>query len=81
MSASVMVIVLFAATLHASWNFLIKRNEDKYISMTAVVLGHIPFALAALLYSPFPDIESLPYIISGALLHTGYQLFSSLFLS
>jgi len=70
-----MLIVLFAAILHASWNFLIKQKEDKHISMTAVVLGHIPLALVALIFSPFPKFKSLPYIIIGALLHTGYQLF------
>lgn len=75
MSLSVMLIVLLAATLHASWNFLIKHKDDKHISMTAVVLGHTPFALVVLLFSPLPQIESFPYIVIGALLHTGYQLF------
>lgn len=75
MSPTVMLIVLIAATLHASWNFLVKQKEDKHISMTAVVLGHTPFALVVLLFSPLPNIEALPYIIIGALLHTGYQLF------
>ncbi len=75
MSLTVMLIVLLAATLHATWNFLVKQNGDKYISMTAVVLGHTPFAMAVLLVSPFPKIESLPYILLGAALHTGYQLF------
>jgi drug/metabolite transporter (DMT)-like permease len=75
MSLSVMLIVLLAAILHASWNFLIKQKEDKHISMTAVVLGHTPFALAVLLFSPLPRIEALPYIVIGAVLHTGYQLF------
>lgn len=75
MPLSVMLIVLFAAVLHASWNFLIKHNEDKYISMSAVVLGHTPFGFAVLLFSPLPKIEALPYIVAGALLHTGYQFF------
>jgi len=75
MSLTVMLIVLLAATLHASWNFLIKQKADKHISMTAVVLGHIPFGLVALIFSPFPKFESFPYVIIGALLHTGYQLF------
>ena len=70
-----MIIVLLAAMLHASWNFLVKQKEDKHISMTAVVLGHTPFAIAVLLFSPLPRIESLPYIVAGALLHTGYQFF------
>ena len=75
MSIVVMIVVLLAALLHASWNFFVKKTDDKHFSMSAVVLGHTPFALAALLLSPLPGIESLPYILGGAVLHTGYQLF------
>jgi drug/metabolite transporter (DMT)-like permease len=75
MSLTVMIVVLLAALLHASWNFLVKQNSDKHISMSAVVLGHVPFALCALFFVPLPNIESIAYIIIGALLHTGYQLF------
>lgn len=75
MSLPVMFVVLFAALLHASWNFLVKRTEDKYLSMSAVVLGHTPFAIAALLYAPLPRDGAVPYILAGAVLHVGYQLF------
>lgn len=75
MSLSVMSIVLLAAMLHATWNFLVKNTDDKFLSMGAVVLGHTPFALAAIICSPSPSIESLPYLVAGALLHVGYQLF------
>lgn len=75
MSLPVMIIVLFAALLHASWNFLVKSTDDKHLGMSAVVLGHTPFAVAALLFSPLPSLGSLPYILAGAALHTGYQLF------
>ncbi|BHH85596.1 DMT family transporter [Desulforhopalus sp. 52FAK] len=75
MPVSVMVVVLIAAILHASWNFLIKQQGDKHVSMTAVVLGHLPYAMVALLISPLPTLDSLIYAIVGALLHTGYQLF------
>jgi len=71
----VMIVVLLAALLHASWNFFVKSTEDKHLSMCAVVLGHTPFALVALSISPLPGLESLPYILGGAVLHTGYQLF------
>jgi drug/metabolite transporter (DMT)-like permease len=70
-----MIVVLLAAMLHATWNFLVKNTGDKYLSMSAVVIGHTPFALAAILYSPTPAVESLPYLFTGALLHVGYQLF------
>ncbi|MFH1981912.1 MAG: DMT family transporter [Pseudomonadota bacterium] len=43
--------------------------------MSAVVLGHAPFAVGALLFAPLPSLESLPYILAGAALHIGYQLF------
>jgi len=75
MSLSVMIVVLFAAFLHASWNFLVKKTDDKYLSMSAVVLGHAPFALVALLCAPLPSRGSIPYIVAGAALHVGYQLF------
>ena len=75
MSPVVMIIVLFAALLHASWNFLVKGAGDKHLSMSAVVLGHAPFALAALLYAPLPGLQALAYLLIGVLLHLGYQLF------
>ena len=75
MSPTVMIIVLFAALLHASWNFLVKSTDNKYLSMSAVVLGHAPFALAALIFAPLPALAALPYLLGGVMLHLGYQLF------
>jgi drug/metabolite transporter (DMT)-like permease len=75
MSSPVLIIVLFGAMLHASWNFLVKRTEDQYVSMSSVVIGHTAFALVAIVYSPSPAVQSLPYLFVGALLHVGYQLF------
>ena len=71
----VLLIVLFAAALHATWNALVKSAADKLVSMTAVVLGHAPFALLALPFVSLPDAASVPYILTGAALHVGYQLF------
>ena len=75
MPLSIMAIVLCAAILHASWNFMVKRIPDKFISMSAVVLGHIPFSLTAIMISPLPLSAALPYLILSAMLHTGYQFF------
>jgi drug/metabolite transporter (DMT)-like permease len=75
MPLSVMIVVLFAALLHASWNFLVKRTGDKHQSMSGVVIGHLPFAAAALLLAPLPSREALPFLLAGAVLHAGYQLF------
>jgi drug/metabolite transporter (DMT)-like permease len=71
----VLIVVLFAAALHATWNALVKGAPDKLISMTAVVLGHAPFAMLAFPFVPLPEAASVPYIAAGATLHVGYQLF------
>jgi drug/metabolite transporter (DMT)-like permease len=71
----VMIVVLLAALLHASWNFLVKSTEDKALSMSAMVVGHLPFSLVACLLSPLPEVKALPYLLGGVALHLGYQLF------
>lgn len=75
MSGIVFLAVIGAAVLHAAWNALVKSGADKTLSMGAVVVGHMPIALAALPFVPLPAIESLPYLFGGILLHFGYQLF------
>jgi drug/metabolite transporter (DMT)-like permease len=75
MSSQVIAIVLFAALLHAGWNYLVKRSEDTHQGMCAVVLGRLPYGLAVLIFFPAVPASCYPYIVIGALLHVGYQLF------
>lgn len=75
MEPIVFAAVLLAAALHATWNAIVKGSSDKFISMTAVVIGHVPLALVALPLSPLPAPSSWPYLAAGVLLHVGYQLF------
>ena len=75
MDATVFVAVLLAAVLHASWNAVVKNSADKYLSMTAVVLGHAPIAILLLAVAPVPAASSIPYMIVSTALHQGYQLF------
>ena len=74
MTPTIMLVVLLAALLHASWNFFVKRTDDKHLSMSAVVIGHAPFAVAALVFAPLPRQEAYPFLIAGTALHVGYQL-------
>lgn len=75
MSFSILIVVLLAGLLHVSWNFQVKRTADKYLSMTAVVLGSIPFTASAIFFSPALQPGAIIFVIAGAILHTGYQLF------
>ncbi len=75
MSTTVMLVVLLAALLHASWNFLVKKADDKMLSMSAVVLGHMPLALLMVPFAELPNLDAWPYLVATMLLHTGYQWF------
>lgn len=75
MTTTVFLAVIGAAILHASWNALVKGGADKLVSLTAVMLGHTPFAIVAVLVSPPLGAEALPFLAAGILLHLGYQLF------
>lgn len=75
MSADVFLVVLLAAALHAAWNAIAKGTGDPLHSMVAIVLGHAPLAVVAIVLSPLPAPASWPYVLAGALLHVGYQLF------
>lgn len=75
MATEVFIAVLAAALLHASWNALVKSNDDKFATMLSMVVGHVPFAALLLLFLPLPASPSIPYILCGIIIHVGYQLF------
>ena len=75
MSSTVFITVIFAALLHAIWNGMVKNFEDKVISVSAIVFGHVPMAILVMLFLPSPTLESIPYIILSAIIHQGYQYY------
>ena len=75
MTPIVFLAVLLAALLHATWNALVKGGADKYASMLAITLGHVPPALLLLPFVAVPGPAVWPYLAAGVALHVGYQLF------
>lgn len=75
MDLNVFLAVIFAAFLHASWNGMVKSHKDKYVAVSAIVLGHVPASIVIIFFVPTPSIESVPYIIISAFIHIGYQWF------
>ncbi|WP_050522653.1 DMT family transporter [Pseudorhodobacter wandonensis] len=75
MTLTVFCAVIAAALLHAVWNAMVKGGRDKQLNMAGVIVGHLPLATLAILFSPLPTAASLPYLAAGTLLHFGYQLF------
>ena len=75
MSSTVFFAVILAALLHAIWNGMVKNFEDKVITVSAIVFGHVPMAILVMLFLPSPTLESIPYIILSAIIHQGYQYY------
>jgi drug/metabolite transporter (DMT)-like permease len=73
MPLNIFLVVILAAFLHATWNAMVKNEDDKYLAVTAIVLGHVPASVCIILLTPSPSIESIPFIILSALLHIGYE--------
>ena len=69
----VFYLVLFATVMHAVWNGMVKNHPDKVVAVAAIVLGHIPLAVIAIILLPAPTLDCIPYIIASAIIHQGYQ--------
>ena len=75
MDTTVFITVLLSAVLHAIWNGMASKYKNKNVSIPAIVYGHVPACIIAVIILPLPSVESFPYIIISALIHQGYQNF------
>ncbi|MBW9211017.1 DMT family transporter [Mumia sp. zg.B21] len=71
---SVVIVVLVAALLHATWSALAKSTSDRVagfaaMSTVSVVLGAVGVAVV-----PSPDPSSYPYLAISGVLHVVYML-------
>jgi drug/metabolite transporter (DMT)-like permease len=75
MSLLPFALVLLAAIMHATWNALIKVNDDRLVA-TALMTGVTGIAgLLMLPFVPFPNAEAWPFLIVTTFVHTGYLIF------
>ena len=75
MELYIFFIVLFSAVLHALWNSMASHYKNKNVSIPAIVYGHVPACIIAVIILPLPSSESIPYIFLSAIIHQGYQNF------
>ena len=73
MTLLVFTAVILAAILHAVWNAMVKSEDDKYLAVCAIVLGHVPASIVLIFITSPPSIKSIPYIVLSAILHVGYE--------
>jgi len=74
MPAHVVMVVLFAALLHAGWNALVKAGPDKYLSTMLVACGAALVALPLLPFTAAPLPASWPWLAASACCQVAYYM-------
>jgi len=72
MAPSVVAIVLFGALLHASWNALVKKGRDPFLSSVLVASGAGLISLPLLPFLAQPSAASWPYALASTGIHFAY---------
>lgn len=75
MDISILLIILLAAFLHATWNALLKSQSDRVAGLCVQLIAATLFAATALLFTGLPKWETWKYIIPSTFLHLLYHLF------
>jgi drug/metabolite transporter (DMT)-like permease len=74
LTTGVVLAVLVAALMHASWNALIRGASDKGLYTVVMHVGSAVLALVLLPFVGLPRWESAPFVAASAGLHTLYIL-------
>jgi drug/metabolite transporter (DMT)-like permease len=74
MTPFVFASVMCAAILHAGWNAVLRGGGDRLWSMTLMMIAVTCATGIILLFVPWANAESFPYVIASALIHIVYNL-------
>ncbi|WP_331373986.1 EamA family transporter [Sinorhizobium chiapasense] len=72
MPLDVIVLVLFGALLHATWNALVKAGSEKSLDAAMVALGAAAVAVPFLPFLSLPNSEAWPFILVSAVFQFVY---------
>ncbi len=72
MDLHVTLLVLLAAVMHASWNTLVKRSQDRLAELSIVNFFSAVVAALALPFVGLPNPASWWFILASIIIHTGY---------
>ena len=75
MTVTVLLAVLGAAFLHASWNALLRVGTSRVAAMMMLSAGQGVIGLGVVLAHDWPGAAVWPWILASGLIHTGYQTF------
>lgn len=75
MSSTALLLVVVASSIHATWNLLTKRAQDRlaflWLGLGAGLLLYLPAAAWVAVNYP-PDPRGWPFVLASGLVHSGY---------
>ena len=74
MSFEIILLILLAALLHASWNAVIKGGSNKLYETGLNCFGGGVGVLFIVPFLPFPALESLKFLAGSCTVHIAYYL-------
>ena len=72
LSTFILAAVLCGALLHASWNAIIKAQDDHSLAALVVAVFAGLFGIPLMLALPAPPPAAWPYLVASSLIHVGY---------
>jgi len=73
-STTVVLWVLFAALLHATWNAMLHRSADRVWLVGIMAVPYTVVGAIGVILLPLPAAASWPYILASVVLECGYFL-------
>src|SRR5215469_9622672 len=70
----VIVAVIGAGALHACWNAIAKQVTDRLVAFAWISIAQMAVGGAVLVVTGLPARQSVPYVITSAIIHIGYDL-------
>ncbi len=69
------LLILFAALIHAFWNAVVKNAGDRVLMLTLIHFTGATIGGLAIFYTGLPDITVWPYLLVSIVIHNFYYLF------
>ncbi len=69
-----LALVLLSAGLHASWNLIVKSEDDKLFSGWLTVMAPAVLLSPVLLFTGLPSRDAWPILIGSGAIHTCYMM-------
>ena len=74
MDTHVFVLVLLAAFSHASWNAILKKSSNGFLTVAIIQVCGFFIGLFGIPFLPFPTAETCLYLFASLGIHVAYQI-------